>query len=248
MIQAKNRIRGEKMMNRFKDRFHFVTFVALAVLLFSTQTTADELRGTADEAKALVADAIAYYDESGREAAFAAIEDKDGVFVDHDLYIFVYGPGRTIVAHGADVALNGTPVDTLIDINGKPFGAALMDGATEEGVWIEYTWYDPVSRELHPKSSWVMRHDAHVFGAGIYLPAGVVSGAAAEQLLEEPAVVTGLEFEAADEGETSPGREMSDELMEESMDEMKDESADELLQDSVDEMNEEMLQEAKDEA
>ena len=50
-----------------------------------------------------------------------------------------------------------------------PFGAALMDGATAEGVWVDYTWYNPVTRELHPKSSWVVRHDDHVFGAGIYL-------------------------------------------------------------------------------
>lgn len=142
-----------------------------ASLLFSSAVTADEDRGTAEEAQALVANAIAFYDANGRDAAFAAYEDKQGQFVDHDLYIFIYGPGRTIEAHGADVNLNGTPVDTLIDMNGMPFGAALMDGATEEGVWIDYTWYNPVTRELHAKSSWVVRHDDYVFGAGIYLQA-----------------------------------------------------------------------------
>jgi len=142
-----------------------------ASLLFTSAFAADEDRGTAEEAQALVANAIAFYDENGREAAFAAYEDKEGQFVDYDLYIFIYGPGRTIEAHGADVNLNGTPVDTLIDMNGMPFGAALMDGATEEGVWIDYTWYNPVTRELHAKSSWVVRHDDYVFGAGIYLQA-----------------------------------------------------------------------------
>ena len=143
--------------------------VLLSVLLHISSTSADELRGTAGQAQALVASAVGYYDEHGQDAAFAAFEDKTGQFVDHDLYIFIYGPGRTIVAHGADVKLNGTPIDTLIDINGMPFGAALMDGATDEGVWIDYTWYNPVTRELHPKSSWVVRHDNYVFGAGIYL-------------------------------------------------------------------------------
>lgn len=149
-----------------------------ALLFVSFSTNAEEQRGTAEQAQALVAKAIAYYDENGRDAAFAAIEDKRGEFVSHDLYIFVYGPERTIVAHGADLALNGTRVDTLIDIHGNPFGSALMNGATEEGVWIDYTWFNPVTRELHPKSSWVVRHDGNVFGAGIYLQEDAVEEAA----------------------------------------------------------------------
>lgn len=156
------------MLNKLWN--HCLVLLA-ASLLFSSAVTADEDRGTAEEAQALVANAIAFYDANGRDAAFAAYEDKQGQFVDHELYIFIYGPGRTIEAHGADVNLNGTPVDTLIDMNGMPFGAALMDGATEEGVWIDYTWYNPVTRELHAKSSWVVRHDDYVFGAGIYLQA-----------------------------------------------------------------------------
>jgi signal transduction histidine kinase len=225
--------------------------VVLAVLLTALMAMlpawaeADELRGTADEAQAMVASAITFYDENGRDAAFAAFEDKDGAFVDHDLYIFIYGPGRTIDAHGADVNLNGTPVDTLIDINGKPFGTALMDEATAEGVWVEYTWYNPVTRELHPKSSWVVRHDEHVFGAGIYLPEGVESGADAEDDPADPPVVAELVAEEADEMDAE--QDVAEELMEESMDEMMDESADELLQDSVDEMGDEIAREAEDE-
>jgi len=149
-----------------------------ALLLIAVNANASEQRGTAEQAQALVAKAIAYYEENGRDAAFAAIEDKQGGFVNYDLYIFVYGPGRTIVAHGADVSLKGTPVDSLFDIHGKPFGSALMDGATQEGVWVDYTWYNPVGRELHPKSSWVVRHDGNVFGAGIYLQEDAVEEAA----------------------------------------------------------------------
>jgi signal transduction histidine kinase len=155
------------MLNQFVTN-RMVCMGAALLLMASGVATAEE-RGTAAEAQALVANAIAFYDANGREAAFAAYEDKQGEFVDHDLYIFIYGPGRTIDAHGADTDLNGTPVDTLFDINGKPFGTALMDGATAEGVWIDYTWYNPVTRELHPKSSWVVLHDGYVFGAGVYL-------------------------------------------------------------------------------
>jgi signal transduction histidine kinase len=167
------------MLNKFliNHRVWALALLGASLLFAASAVVADEDRGTAEEAQALVTNAIAFYDSNGREAAFAAYEDKQGQFVDHDLYIFIYGPGRTIDAHGADTNLNGTPVDTLIDINGKPFGTALMDEATEEGVWVDYTWYNPVTRELHPKSSWVVRHDGYVFGAGIYLPADSADGA-----------------------------------------------------------------------
>jgi signal transduction histidine kinase len=149
--------------------FNTASIVLLSSMLFTASALADAQQGTAEQAQALVANVIAYYDANGQEETFVVIEDKEGEFVDRDLYIFVYGQDRTVVAHGADASLKGTQVDTLIDIHGKPFGTALMDGATPEGVWIEYTWYNPVTRELHPKSSWVVRHDGNVFGAGIYL-------------------------------------------------------------------------------
>jgi signal transduction histidine kinase len=149
--------------------------IMLSFALSADEQTKEKQHGTAEEAQALVAKAIAYYDDTNPETAFAAFNNREGEFVDRDLYIFVYGPDRTIVSHGADVNLIGTPVDTLIDINGKPFGAAIQDEATEEGVWVEYTWYNPVGRELHPKSSWIVLHDGYRFGAGIYLDDAVQS-------------------------------------------------------------------------
>jgi signal transduction histidine kinase len=169
-------LKKEKIVRNQKSILNNLAVLLVGLMIsfgaFAEEESVAATRGTAEEAQALVSNVLAYYDANGQEAAFIAIEDKSGQFVDRDLYIFVYGPDRTVVAHGADASLKGTPVDTLIDIHGKPFGAALMDGATEEGVWIEYTWYNPVNRELHPKSSWVVLHDGHVFGAGIYLQDG----------------------------------------------------------------------------
>jgi signal transduction histidine kinase len=150
------------------NKFPLIVF-ALCMLLVAVVLTAQE-RASAAQAQALVARAIALYDKAGRDAAFAAIEDRHGDFVDHDLYIFVYGPGRTIVAHGSNPALVGTVADTLIDVDGVSFGTKFMNEATENGVWVDYKWHDPVTREDLPKSSWIVRHDGYVFGAGIYKP------------------------------------------------------------------------------
>ena len=142
--------------------------LALGLLMPLSSTAAD--RGTPEQAKALVAKAIALYDGVGREKAFAAIQDPKQGFVDRDLYVFVFGPKRTIVAHGGNPALIGTTAESLVDEDGVHFGTKFMDETTATGKWIDYKWRDPASGKVLPKSSWVVRHDGHIFGAGIYKP------------------------------------------------------------------------------
>lgn len=149
---------------------HRLALWALTVILLAPTTLYADERATPEQAQALVAKAIALYDDAGREATFVAIEDPNGEFIDHDLYIFVFGPNRTIVAHGGDKDLFGTPADTLKDIDGVPFGTMFMDEATASGHWVNYKWVDPVTRAVHPKTSWVVRHDGYIFGAGVYQP------------------------------------------------------------------------------
>jgi len=146
-----------------------IMMVSLCLHMLGGGAFADE-RATPEEAQILVTQAIAYYDEAGRELAFEAIDDRDGQFVDHDLYIFVYGPDRTIVAHGGDVGLIGTPADSLEDVDGVPFGTQFMDESTAEGSWMQYKWLDPVTGEVLPKTSWIVLHDGYIFGAGVYAP------------------------------------------------------------------------------
>lgn len=144
-----------------------ITGLFLTGLLLASAANAGD-RGTPEEAQALVARAIALYDQSGAEAAFTAIQDLTGGFIDRDLYVFVYGPQRTLVAHGAQPERVGTEVDSLRDEDGVAFGSRMMDEATAEGSWTDYKWRDPVTGQVMKKSSWVVRHDGHVFGAGVY--------------------------------------------------------------------------------
>lgn len=137
--------------------------------LLSAPALAQE-RGSAEEARELVTRAIAYYDAQGRDAAFRAFEAADSDFKRKDLYIFVYGPERTIVSHGADPSLVGRPGDSFVDVDGVRFGTMFLDDSVPEGSWMDYKWQDPVSGEVLQKSSWIVRHDAYVFGAGFYKP------------------------------------------------------------------------------
>ena len=131
---------------------------------------AAEDRGTADEAKAMVARAIALYREKGAAAAFAVMNRPDGGFRDHDLYIFVYGPDRTVVVQAADASRIGLRGDDVRDVDGKYYGKESMDAATPQGVWVDYRRHNPATGQIENKSSWLVKVDGYVFGCGIYKP------------------------------------------------------------------------------
>ncbi len=145
-----------------------VTSIVTALFL-AVSADADERRGTAEEAQDMVAHAIAYYDEMGAEAALAKFNaNPEPEFLDRDLYIFVAGPDSRLAAHAADPSLLGTPAASFVDETGKRHGEEMWETATEDGVWVDYRWLNPATGKVENKSSWVVRHDDHVFGVGIY--------------------------------------------------------------------------------
>lgn len=143
-------------------------YVCALFLLVTGMAVAQETRGTADEAKAMVAKAIAAFDKNGT-ASFAVFTAPDKSYIDRDLYVFVFDKEK-LVAHGFDEKLVGTKADTLVDVQGKKFGVEFIEKATPEGVWVDYVWRDPISGKEVAKSSWVVAHKDYVFGTGIYKP------------------------------------------------------------------------------
>ena len=143
-------------------------YVCALFLIVTGMALAQETRGTADEAKAMVAKAIAAFDADA-PAAFTAITAPNKTFIDRDLYVFVFDKEK-LVAHGFDEKLVGTRAETLVDVQGKKFGLEFIEKATPEGVWVDYVWRDPISGKEVSKSSWVVAHKDYVFGTGIYKP------------------------------------------------------------------------------
>ena len=129
------------------------------------------LAGPEEEAKAMVAKAIALYDEKG-EAAFRVFDEgKAGGFQDGDIYIVVQSRGTDgkVLAHAADPKPVGTPLDKIADPTGKKFGVIMSQDATEAGGWFDYEWPDPSTGKLGNKRSWAVLHKDLVFIAGFYV-------------------------------------------------------------------------------
>ena len=149
-----------------------IAALAAALLTQSVPAAGADGHGTADEARALVNKAIAKIKADGREAAFAAFENKDGGFVDRDLYIFVFDFDGKVLSHGANKELIGKNLVTmqLKDADGKLFAEAFIEVAKAKGEgWVDYKWLNPVTKEVEAKSSFVKKAgDNMLVGCGFY--------------------------------------------------------------------------------
>jgi len=139
------------------------------ILILASAAMADETRGTAEEAQAMVVRATAAYDAQGK-AAFAAMNPPSTEFRDRDLYVFVIGPDNLTVANGQDANRVGLDLAQVVDSAGKAIGKEMIAKADEQGVWVDYVWRDPLTEKDVQKTSWIVRHDGYIFGCGIYKP------------------------------------------------------------------------------
>jgi methyl-accepting chemotaxis protein len=135
-------------------------------------------QGSADEARALVAQALQLIQERGRPAAADALHSAETGFVDRDLYIFFVDHLGRYVLHGAKPAMEGRRVHDVPGIDGDRFVRDAFAAAGAGGGWIEYSIVNPTNGQVQPKASWVQALVGDlVIGCGIYRQqAGAAAG------------------------------------------------------------------------
>lgn len=128
-------------------------------------------QGTADQARQLVFDALMHLRGVGLEQASHDFHDRQGAFIDRDLYVFIFDRAGRYHLHGlmpdrdhADLRdIPGLDAQTLID-------DAWRVCDDEQGGWVSYTITNPVSGEVQAKASYVMPLDAdRLIGCGCYM-------------------------------------------------------------------------------
>jgi cytochrome c len=138
----------------------------LACLTLSGLALAGE-RGTPEEARRLLEKAVELVEEEGDTVALAAFNDRDGAFVDRDLYVFCIGPDYKISAH-PDSGMRGVDVHTLKDPDGKEIGRQMIEIGKRGGGSLEYRWVNPLTREVEPKISFLAPARDQLCGVGAY--------------------------------------------------------------------------------
>src|SRR5215472_5729527 len=90
-------------------------------------------RGTPDEAKAMLQQAIAHYKDVGRQQALADFNAKKPPFGDRDLYVACIGPDHVLAANGGYPTLVGTSADGWKDADGQSLGKASYEAVASGG-------------------------------------------------------------------------------------------------------------------
>jgi len=125
--------------------------------------------GTADEAIDLVKKAVTAIKERGRADTFADISNPLGGYTDRDLYVVVYDINGKNHAHGANAKLIGQDLINAKDGAGNPFVRDRVEIAKTQGSgWQNYSFLNPVSKQIEPKSMYLEKYDDLIVGCGIY--------------------------------------------------------------------------------
>ncbi len=128
------------------------------------------LEKSQQKAKNWVSKAIAFYKASGKEIALAEFTNPKGPFVQDEMYIFVLNPKGIMIAHGVNEKYEGKNFIDIKDSTGKSFIQEIINAANVDGNgWIEYQWYNPVTKETKNKSVYFERVDDLIFCSGIYI-------------------------------------------------------------------------------
>jgi cytochrome c len=126
-------------------------------------------KGTAKEAKAMVVKAVAYYKANGQGTAFAEFNNRNGKFVDRDLYIWVATMNGKVISHGVNAKLIGKDLYGLKDTDGKQFIKEIIDKAKAKGSgWVDYKWTNPVSKKVEQKSVYFQKVNDLIVVCGFY--------------------------------------------------------------------------------
>ncbi|MGZ5571696.1 MAG: cache domain-containing protein [Usitatibacter sp.] len=148
-----------------------VVFAALLLAVGAMPAAAQEKKGTAAEATAMVEKAITHIKKVGREKAYADINNPKGQFTDSDLYVVVYDLKGKVLAHGANPKMIGKDLIELRDNDGKYFvkeRVEMMSKSPNAKGWQDYKFMNPVSRAIEPKSMYLQRFEDVMVGCGIY--------------------------------------------------------------------------------
>jgi cytochrome c len=165
VVSIYNTVKEEVKMKKL------VVSIMVVMVLFgmSGVAAAAGKHGTAAEAETMVKKAIAMAKAKGQDAAFAEINNRNGRFIDRDLYVFVYDMNGKCVAHGMNAKMIGKELIDMKDADGKAFVKERVEIAKTKGSgWQDYKFTNPLSKLIEHKRAYVERYEDLIFGCGIY--------------------------------------------------------------------------------
>ncbi len=148
----------------------FALIVMVLVAGISSSWAAEKAeRGTKEEAIAMVKKAIAFIKANGNDKAFEEFNNRDGQFVDRDLYVIVYDMNGVCMAHGGNIRKVGRELIDDKDADGKPFMRERIELMKKQAsAWQDYKYKNFVTNQIEAKSTYLEKSGDLIVGCGIY--------------------------------------------------------------------------------
>ena len=129
-------------------------------------------RTDVEQSTALLERAVAYLQANGPEKALAAFNQRKGVFVSDEYYVFAVGTDGILHASGGTShSLVGLNVLGLQDAAGKPFIRDMLEMAkTRDSGVVEYRWLNQVDNRLENKTDQFRKVGNYIVCVGYYTP------------------------------------------------------------------------------
>ena len=149
---------------------YFLFPIALALLIFSLAACHREPTAQEKAVKKFIVSAIQYIKDHGKTAAFAEFSERNGSFVQGDMYLFVYDFNGNCLANGEYPNMVGQNLMNYQDKEGTFFLRVLLDKAKKGGGWVHYYWTQPSTHKDVLKRVYVMPYDDYLIASGYYIP------------------------------------------------------------------------------
>ena len=135
------------------------------MVIVSSPSFAESKHATKEQAQAMATKAADVLKKEGADKAFAAF-NAGGDWRDGDHYVFVFDNTGTWRASGARSELVGKTDLNTPDAGGKLFVKEIV--AIDKNGWVDYKFKSPADNQIHDKSSYFVRVDDFLVGAGAY--------------------------------------------------------------------------------
>jgi len=146
-----------------------IAAAALSVSLVPASFAQD--KGSKDEAKAMVEEALAHVKAVGADKAYADFTNDKAHWVKKDMYVFVFDMKGNTLAHGGNAKLVGKNLVEMRDAKGRSGVLEMGKIAASSGNgWYDYDFVHPITKQTAAKTSFVSKLpnvDGYV-GVGVY--------------------------------------------------------------------------------
>ena len=114
-------------------------------------------------------DAASLIDSVGKVTGFRTILNRESGFVDGDLYLFSINFNGVLYANSIDPSSVGAIILNTKGPDGRMFVREMIELAKSKNEgWIDYPFFDPCTGDIAIKSSYILRVDDYLLGAGYY--------------------------------------------------------------------------------